>query len=486
MKCELCHQAEAVTVIWKEEAGVKREFYVCAACAARFAPKNKKKKAEADHANPQDFFPKKLILRSLQSFGHPGQEEPAVPPCPNCGTTLDSVLSTNIVGCPKCFEYFLKSKRFASYLERVFYRTSLSPKVFWAESKKEDVPTGLFKGTKSLHDVVLQTRFFLFRNLARRLFPSSCTPKQNQTISHLITDILLRAHKGLVSYDSTKIPYSEALKYRERLVVGDSFLEPMFSSVLLEDTSKMVDGSPWGRIIVNGECHLRFQATSTQFNLSQLYKRVQGWSEKCKQLFHYATAPKLGYLTSDLYWIGVAFRIESMVHLPALTLQNEIKPVLRGLQQLHYVVAPIDPFSTEFVGAYYRIRNAQTLWTTDQEIIERHERMVKELVRQERQARERLNRDKRLIVEDLIARSLAIMSVAKLVSPREMIALLSDVRFGVEMGLLHVSSSLDSLLFDLLPGSLSCQYGENKSEMDLNQIRAQSLREFSRNFINEA
>lgn len=488
MKCELCHQADAVTVIWKKEAGVKRELYVCAACAARST--SRRKRAEDLPGLPDEdnaFFPKELIIRPFHTPGRGGGGGGKIPDCPHCGTSLDSVLTSGIIGCPECYSHFYKNRRFREFFDKIYYASALEPRKHWSSTVLGEEDFENLSRQSGSQDVLLQSSAFLFRNVSGWAFPHTCSPKKNKSVSREIAEKLLSQYPALYLKDFSKIHYSEALIYRERQIVGDSFLEPMFAAKMLEDRQSLPDGFPYAQILINGESHFRIQASSIQFDLPRLFARVQDWSRKCEKIFKYASDPHYGYLTSNLYSVGTAFRLESLMHLPALTLLGEMRQVLWGLNRIHQVAAPIDPFSNEFIGAYYRIRNRQTLWTDEKRIMEHHRGAICELVKLERQARERLKHNLMILSEDRYSRALAVLDAAKLMPANEMISLLSDIRMGAELGFCDIDPlSLDRLLFEMLPGSLSWRNHASKSGLDLDQMRANELRVFFSDFLNKA
>lgn len=142
MKCELCHQGEAETVIWLEDGQSRRELYVCAACAEK--EKEKKERAEKEKAGkdpgkdgPEIVFGvgkmpdwckdaimgmiKKCMKGAVPDPGAPIPDEFAIegrkearreeeemwePSCPACGITRHEFRNSERLGCPVCYETF--------------------------------------------------------------------------------------------------------------------------------------------------------------------------------------------------------------------------------------------------------------------------------------------------------------------------------------------------------------------------------------------
>lgn len=134
MKCELCHQADAQTVIYKEVGGEKRELYVCKACAAKDAavpaeggsdmpatlrqaleqikcPDGKTSLADLMKVgDAKGILP--ILDRLFESFGITGHvshsDRTAEPSCPVCGIMRHEWRKAERLGCPACYEAFSK------------------------------------------------------------------------------------------------------------------------------------------------------------------------------------------------------------------------------------------------------------------------------------------------------------------------------------------------------------------------------------------
>ena len=126
MKCELCHEADAETVLHLKKDGQDRELYVCKKCAAAARnPKggkgNKGKSVSVigpDGKPPQfveDFF--KAALGLVDGLGHLEEERKnGKRVCPLCHATWETLEQRGTLGCPRCW------KTFASEIRSKFLR----------------------------------------------------------------------------------------------------------------------------------------------------------------------------------------------------------------------------------------------------------------------------------------------------------------------------------------------------------------------------
>ena len=121
MKCEICHEAEAETVLHKKDGEQERELYVCKKCAAAARhPKGRKDKdgksvsvIGPEGKPPQfveDFF--KAALGLVDGLGHLEEERKnGKKSCPHCHATWETIEARGTLGCPSCWKTFAKEIR---------------------------------------------------------------------------------------------------------------------------------------------------------------------------------------------------------------------------------------------------------------------------------------------------------------------------------------------------------------------------------------
>lgn len=118
MKCEICHKADAKTVIHKKaKDGTEKELYVCKACAdaARAGSPRKKSDPETMVLNSGDGKPPPFVedlLKATIGFvkGMAEAQNKASGKikdvCPTCGKKRDEFLEDGRLGCPDCWKAF--------------------------------------------------------------------------------------------------------------------------------------------------------------------------------------------------------------------------------------------------------------------------------------------------------------------------------------------------------------------------------------------
>ncbi|MNI13624.1 putative ATP:guanido phosphotransferase [compost metagenome] len=102
-----------------------------------------------------------------------------------------------------------------------------------------------------------------------------------------------------------------------------------------------------------------------------------------------------------------------------------------------------------------------------------------QIIEHEKAAREKLLSDSRLRMVDRVMRSYGILSYAAIMDSKEAAQRLSDVRLGVDLGLIDSLSPqvLNELNVLTQPGFLQKIYGENMSPAERDMYRAKLIRE---------
>ena len=121
MKCELCKEADAATVLHrKKEDGSVEELYVCKGCAAK-AKSGRTKSPSKDEAPAPDVsvendgepppFVKNFVEAALGLVEGLAGQERGKKTCPGCGRSWEQIKEERRVGCPRCYRTFAESIR---------------------------------------------------------------------------------------------------------------------------------------------------------------------------------------------------------------------------------------------------------------------------------------------------------------------------------------------------------------------------------------
>ncbi len=101
-----------------------------------------------------------------------------------------------------------------------------------------------------------------------------------------------------------------------------------------------------------------------------------------------------------------------MMHLPALTMTDQIRKMISAVGKFGLAVRGIYGEGTEVLGNIYQLSNQITLGHSEEEIIRHLYKVTQQVLEHERAARERILAKDRLQLEDRIYRSYGILANA--------------------------------------------------------------------------
>ena len=189
-------------------------------------------------------------------------------------------------------------------------------------------------------------------------------------------------------------------------------------------------------VMVNEEDHLRLQGLVSGLRLKEAWNLVDRLDEELGRELSYAYHHEFGFLTSCPTNVGTGVRASVLMHLPGLVLTKEIGKVLQGLSQVGLTFRGLYGEGSEVVGNFFQISNQTTLGKTEEDLVEHLEKIVRQVIQYEAQARQVLLRDAAQVTEDKIWRALGLLTYARSLSFEELMNLLSGVRLGVSLKLL--------------------------------------------------
>ena len=200
--------------------------------------------------------------------------------------------------------------------------------------------------------------------------------------------------------------------------------------------------------------------------------------EKIGDVLGYAVSKKYGYLTSSPSDVGTGLKASVTVYLPALSKTRNTRKIFDAISSFGMSVRGINSDNNQNQGYIYKISNKQTLGITENEIIKNLKVITNTVIEQERQARKLLTKDL-IDLEDEIYRSYGIFTNARKISYDESINLLSNIKLGVDLGILDniTDMQVQKLYLYTKPANLQKYLGEKIERMDIDIKRAEVIKQ---------
>lgn len=324
-------------------------------------------------------------------------------------------------------------------------------------------------------DLVLSSRIRIARNIKNKPFPHKLEEVEARKVVELIesafyiSDEMSNQYKTILLWDCDD---KNRNNFFEKHLISPKLIKNRAKSAFILSKNETVS------IMLNEEDHIRLQCISGGLNLKETYDTADKLDNLIEENTEYAFDERLGYITACPTNIGTALRASVMIHLPALTLNDEMNGILKVLTQVGMTVRGIYGEGSQAQGNIYQISNQITLGTTEEDILSNLETVVNQIINQEYITREKLLKSYKYDMEDKIYRSQGILETAVLLNSKECMDLLSNVRMGVEMGIINNISknTLNSLLVDIQQAAMQIKFNCLMSEKERDFNRAMLVR----------
>ncbi|MEI7027640.1 protein arginine kinase [Paenibacillus sp. y28] len=340
----------------------------------------------------------------------------------------------------------------------------------------QDALSEWMKGEGPDADIVISSRIRVARNLRSYPFPMLATNQQSKEVLDRISVILKENELEQLGHFEF-IQLDEWDELQKRVLVEKHLISPNLAEEARNGAVALSDNESIS-IMVNEEDHLRIQVLASGFQLKEAWHTANRIDDVFESSLDYAFDEKRGYLTSCPTNVGTGIRASVMMHLPALVLTQQINRILSAITQVGLVVRGLYGEGSEATGNLFQISNQITLGQSEDEIIDNLHSVARQIIEHERVARKKLMQESRLRITDRINRSLGILSYAAIMDSKESAQRLSDVRLGVDLGIIsHVPMhTLNELTIMTQPAFMQQHAGEKLSPEERDVRRAELIR----------
>lgn len=319
----------------------------------------------------------------------------------------------------------------------------------------------------------MQTRIRLARNLRKYPFPCRLNTAGKNEVVETVVSAIKNSNSPLA--DDLDVLYVKDLTEAQRISLVESHLaSPEFISdsagraIILSKNKEM-------SIMLNEEDHIRLQILKNGFNLDEAYDIADKLDTLLDENLDFAFDEKLGYLTQCPTNLGTGMRASVMLHLPALQRGKAVSRIAGNLSKLGLTIRGTYGEGTEPEGAMYQLSNQVTLGISEKSAIDNLKNITTQLVNQELNAQKRMAES--IETQDRISRSLGILKSAKSISCDEAMKLLSNVRFGINTGVIEdiELETIDKLISNIQPATMIVNKREDLSPQQRDILRAEYI-----------
>ena len=313
---------------------------------------------------------------------------------------------------------------------------------------------------------MISSRIRLARNIKGIPFTGRMTVEQKKAVCTKVKEVASAIPGYKFDYiDMENVTAIQAGSMVEEHLISVEFANNREGEGLLLDRKHNVS------VMINEEDHLRIQVLGRGEKLATLYETASEIDDALDEKLHFAFSEKLGYLTHCPTNLGTGLRASVMMHLPALHESGLINKIINTVSQVGLTVRGMYGEGSEPAGCVYQVSNQITLGISEKDTIERLEDIVRQIARNEAALREKMLEN--ISIEDRVFRSYGIAREARIMSSQEFMKLMSDIRLGIEGGLLN----LDTKVLKVQPYTLMLYGGEGMEIRQRDIKRAEIVRD---------
>lgn len=341
--------------------------------------------------------------------------------------------------------------------------------------KMAKTPAVWLNGQGEASSVVLSNRIRMARNISGIKFPTSADKEIREKVLEYFDSVVEKSdflNRGKF-YRIEDLEQDDTNFLVERHLISPT----MFGH--LEGAGVYIGVGEQISIMINEEDHLRIQAISAGLELDKTMELAAQYDNEVGRLLEYDYDSDFGFLTACPTNVGTGLRASVLIHLPGLVLIREIDNVIQKITKMGLAVRGFYGEGTDVLGNLFQISNQTTLGKSENDILEDIQRVSRIIIDDEASARERLKEEAYEQICDKIWRAYGILKYARVLSPDEVMNLLSAVRLGVAMGIIDFMSisTINEILLLSQPAHLSryCERDIESAEQDA--LRADMVRE---------
>ncbi len=334
--------------------------------------------------------------------------------------------------------------------------------------------SNLISRVADVQDMVIESSVSLSRNFTNYLFVDKMNIEDARTLVDTVLCVLCSKN---LDEELTIIKLWECSDSRlnillDKNIVSSKAIERKEKSAVIFNKDKTLF------ININEEDHIRIQFNMSKLNLVQAYKYVDMIDNYIEEDLTYSFSQPFGYLTSSISNVGTGLKASVIIHLPVISLSEEITTIITKLKEQGVNVEGIFEENNKSKGNIYKISNQATIGLGEIEIINKLEDIVREISDEENKFRRTFCEKYKYELEDRVFRAYGILKNAKLLKEKEVYDLLSYVRLGSEISLLDLNTrELDRLLTEIKNSVIQTNYEKQLSNTEFDLVRASIVKQ---------
>ena len=319
-----------------------------------------------------------------------------------------------------------------------------------------------------MKNIVKETFITISRNIEKYNFVNVLSADEKREVAKAVSSALNDSDFGLMEIELSNLERVDILSLFEEFYINDSFVND------LDGVTIFISDDRSTALITNCENHITVITKSSDLDFDLMLEKLGVIDDYLCDKLTFAFSKEYGYLSPNISILGTGMRASVILHLAALSKNNFLPKISSNLQKLGLLFKPLYGDNINVFSDMYLLTNTVTLGIEEKIAASNIKGIAEQLCGQEIKSREKLI--ERIDVKDDIYRSLGILQNARIMSYREAMKLLSNLRLGISCGIIDKNADdIDKLIFDIQPVNIIKEKGEEALD-DIDVKRADIIR----------
>lgn len=288
-----------------------------------------------------------------------------------------------------------------------------------------------FAESQCPYDIVMGTMVRITRNIKGHPFPGWCPKEERRELGNSIAGTILQLPGFKTGAQHAEMSY---FTHEERLLLLERRQITPCMAARGTGCHVIINKAQDAVFMVNEEEHVVLQCYAAGNKPGSLRRSANKRIEALGKKLDFAFSEKYGYLTSMASECGDGIQFYALLHLPGHVMHGEIDSLGRAMEKLRLNISPFFNEMGDETGNLYVMYSTPGPQGSEEDIAMHFENVLQILIENERALSTKSIVEDSVELSDKLGRAYGILKCAFKLSYREMLPLLSYLRFGVRWG----------------------------------------------------
>lgn len=311
-------------------------------------------------------------------------------------------------------------------------------------------------------DIVVSTRVRFARNLANFPFPEYFRGDDSSRVQSLIFDSFAQLQNNDSSLKFHAIETASLDSEGRSILEERGVLEKIRKQNgmdFLPETGVVMTLDGCCSTTINNSDHIKISYFQSGLSCRKCFDECYKIDAGLQNTLQFAASYDFGYLTAGLRGCGSGMKISSRIHIPSAVRCGKLNVITEIAKENGLAVNPAFPQLSQgsVAGNFFVLETLSASTGSELDQIAVFESACKQIAETERKISREYADNKGTVIRNSVIRAYSIARFSLLVSLREAVDIISDLKIGLRIGFITgiEDSMLNGLLYRIQPGHLS-------------------------------